>query len=134
MRRLHSEAETSSLSVNLTPMIDLVFILLIFFIVTSSFAQETGIEVERPSAETATVQEVGSIHVSVTRDGAVWIKKKQFALHQLRAELEARQQDKLPKQVILIPDASLSVNKLVAVLDQVRLAGIHQISISATVR
>ncbi len=69
MRHSHTEQEITSASVNLTPLIDMVFILLIFFLVTASFTKESGIDVDRPTAQTTVRQEQASLIISITKEG-----------------------------------------------------------------
>src|SRR3989304_4178021 len=76
------------LEINITPMLDVVFIMLIFFIVTASFVKESGIEVNRPAAVTAVVQEKGNILVAVTETGEVWVNRRAVDPRALRAHLE----------------------------------------------
>ena len=75
MRRHHYQQEEDT-GIDLTPMLDVVFIMLIFFIVTSSFIKESGVEVQRPQADTASTQDKGNILIAVTADGQVWIDKQ----------------------------------------------------------
>jgi len=102
MRRRHSETESPAAAVNLTPLLDMVFILLIFFIVTSSFDREAGVQVNRPGAESATQREPGAISISIDDAG--------------NADREAR------------------TGVLVGIVDQVRLAGVHNVSVAAEPR
>ena len=73
IERLTEEEESE---INLTPMLDVVFIMLIFFIVTASFIKETGIEVVRPGATTAEVPEKGSILVAISAANEIWIDRR----------------------------------------------------------
>src|SRR5690606_37870604 len=75
MRRHHYQQEEDT-GIDLTPMLDVVFIMLIFFIVTSSFIKESGVEVQRPQADTASTQDKGNIFIAVTADGPAWNDKK----------------------------------------------------------
>ncbi len=87
--KIHSEEDDlTTTELNLTPLIDMVFILLIFFIVTSSFVKESGIEVNRPTAQSAERQEKGNIIISVTKTGDIWIDRRKVAMNALRANVE----------------------------------------------
>ena len=86
MRRHHYQQEEDT-GIDLTPMLDVVFIMLIFFIVTSSFIKESGVEVQRPQADTASTQDKGNILIAVTADGQVWIDKQ--AVGQITAQIRA---------------------------------------------
>ncbi|MCG8124929.1 MAG: biopolymer transporter ExbD, partial [Candidatus Thiodiazotropha taylori] len=88
MRHQHVDEESGELAINLTPLIDMVFILLIFFMVTSSFVKETGVEVDRPSAATATMKQQAAILIGVTHKGEVWIDKRRVDVRAVRANVE----------------------------------------------
>ena len=85
-RKIRREAEEAA--VDLTPMLDVVFIMLIFFIVTSSFIKESGVEVKRPQADTASAQDKGNILIAVTAGGEVWIDKQAVDVRSVRAHVE----------------------------------------------
>src|SRR5690554_7796055 len=76
MRR-HSAASDEEAGIDLTPMLDVVFIMLIFFIVTSTFIKTTGIEVNTPSADSAEQQPKGNILIAVDPNGEIWIDRQQ---------------------------------------------------------
>ena len=86
-RRSTPEEETE---INITPMLDIVFIMLIFFIVTTSFIKETGIDVNRPEAQTAAKKERGNILIAISNNGQIWMQKKQVELEQVRYLVEMR--------------------------------------------
>ena len=92
MRRHHSTADEEA-GIDLTPMLDIVFIMLIFFIVTSSFIKESGISVERPSAASAAEQPKGNILIAVSADGEIWIDRKQVDIRAVRAAVERMRVD-----------------------------------------
>ena len=73
---------------DLTPMMDIVFIMLIFFIVTTSFVKETGVDISRPNAETAERDEKGNILVAITENNEIWIDKRRVDLKAVRANIE----------------------------------------------
>ena len=79
MRRTftYSRQAEDEQEINITPMLDVVFIMLIFFIVTSSFVKESGIDVDRPSAVTAVVKEKGNILIAITETGEIWVDRRQ---------------------------------------------------------
>ena len=86
-RRRGGRAEDES-EVNLTPMLDVVFIMLIFFIVTASFVKESGIDINRPDAQTAEKKEQGNILVAISPNNQIWIDKRQVDVRALRANIE----------------------------------------------
>lgn len=130
--KIHSEEdETGGTEINLTPLIDMVFILLIFFVVTSSFVKESGIEVNRPTAESAERQERGNIIVSVTKNGDIWIDRRKIDINALRANVERLHAENPEGSVIIAADRDARTGILVQALDQARLAGVANVSIAA---
>ncbi len=132
MRRSHMEAQGTSFGVNLTPLIDIVFILLIFFIVTSSFVKESGIDVNRPSALTAVRKERGNIIISISRDGAIWLDQRQVDRRAVRAHVERLRAENPEASVVIVADRDSRTGLMVEVMDQVRLAGVSRIAIAAS--
>jgi biopolymer transport protein ExbD len=133
MRKRHIRHEMKRVgNVNLTPMIDMVFILLIFFLVTTSFVKETGVEINRPSAQTIVRSEQGNILIAITQQGNIWIDHQQVSLAALRTNI-ARLRAENPGAVVIIQADQLSnTGRLVSVIDQIRLTGISNISIAAS--
>jgi len=130
--KIHSEEdELSSAELNLTPLIDMVFILLIFFVVTSSFVKESGIEVNRPTAKSAERQERGNIIISVSKEGEIWIDRRKVAIDALRANVERLHAENPEGSVIIAADKEALTGSLVQALDQARLAGVSNVSIAA---
>jgi biopolymer transport protein ExbD len=119
--------------VNLTPMLDVVFIMLIFFIVTASFVKEAGIDVNRPGAATAERKEKGNILVAISADNQIWIDRRQVDPRALRANIE-RMHAENPLGAVVIQADEESKNKLlVQVMDAARSAGVTNVSIAAEV-
>ena len=119
--------------VNLTPMLDVVFIMLIFFIVTASFVKEAGIDVNRPSAATAERKEKGNILVAISENYQIWIDRRQVDPRALRANIE-RMHAENPNGAVVIQADEESKNKLlVQVMDAARMAGVKNVSIAAEV-
>ena len=132
MRHRHIQEQNAAASVNLTPLIDMVFILLIFFLVTASFTKESGIEVDRPSAQTAIRQEKGNLIIGVSESGEVWIENKQVDIRSIRAHIERLHAQNPEGTVIILADQKAHTGATVNVLDQVRLAGVTNVAIAAT--
>ena len=132
MRHIHSRQETAAESINLTPLIDMVFILLIFFLVTASFTKESGIDVDRPTAQTANREEQGSMIIGVSKDGEIWIDNQKIDLRAVRAHVEHLQAQNPEGTVIILADKNARTGTTIEVLDQVRLAGVSNVSIAAS--
>ena len=132
MRR-KSRANAEEAEVDLTPMLDVVFIMLIFFIVTASFVKESGIDVNRPDAATATLKPRGNILVAITPSGQIWIDKRQVDVRALRANLERLHAENPQGAVVIQADEDSKNGLLVAVMDAAKLAKIENVSIAAEV-
>lgn len=130
-RRRHTATETDETDIDITPMLDIVFIMLIFFIVTTSFVKESGVSVSRPSAETAVQLKGSNILVAIRPNGEVWIDRRAIDVRAVRANIERLKAENPEGSVIIQADEYSNTGLLVRVMDQVRLAGISNISISA---
>jgi len=127
-RRLQEQDDTE---VNLTPMLDVVFIMLIFFIVTASFVKEAGIDVSRPDAATAERKERGNILVAISETGQIWIDKRHVDIRAVRANIERMAAENPQGGVVIQADENSKNGILVEVMDAARLAGVEQVSIAA---
>jgi len=126
--------EEEESEVNLTPMLDVVFIMLIFFIVTASFVKEAGIDINRPDAATATKKEKGNILVAISAEGQIWIDRRQVDPRALRANIERLYAENPGGSVIIQADEESTNKRLVQVMDAAKLAGVKNISIAAEER
>jgi len=132
MRRRRNRGEGGS-EINLTPMLDVVFIMLIFFIVTASFVKEAGIDVSRPSAATAERKERGNILVAITETNQIWIDRRQVDPRALRANIERMHAENPQGSVVIQADKGAKTGLLVQVMDAARLAGVYNVSLAAEV-
>jgi biopolymer transport protein ExbD len=130
LRRTRGEEESE---VNLTPMLDVVFIMLIFFIVTASFVKEAGIDISRPNAATAERKERGNILVAITESGQIWIDRRQVDVRAVRANIERLHAENPQGAVVIQADRESKNGLLVQVMDAARLAGVANVSIAAEV-
>jgi len=117
--------------INITPMLDIVFIMLIFFVVTTSFTRETGATVVKPLAEQAASLRNGTILVAVQANDEIWMAKRQVGLHQVRPMIERAKAENPEGSVVIVADRGARVGTVTQVVDQVRLAGVEGVSISA---
>ncbi len=132
MRKLiGGHPEDQEATVDITPMLDVVFIMLIFFIVTASFIKLSGIEVNQPEAATAVVQERANILVAIDANNRIWVDRREVDIRALRANIQ-RLHAENPKGSLVIQADSDSTNKvLVQVMDSARQAGVFDIAIAA---
>ena len=129
IRRRKRPAEDST--IDITPMLDIVFIMLIFFIVTTTFIKETGVEVNRPNGSTAVADERGNILVAITENNEIYIDKRLIDLRAVRANVERLKAENPEGSVIIQADQNSKTGLLVETMDQVRLAGVQNVSIAA---
>jgi len=122
---------TDEAAVDMTPMLDVVFIMLIFFIVTASFVKEAGVDVNRPNAETAEQQNRGNIMIAIRPNGEVWVDRRPVDVRALRANVERLRAENPEGTVVILADKESQTGLLVEVMDQVRLAGVSNVAIAA---
>jgi biopolymer transport protein ExbD len=132
MRRRKAESEEES-EINITPMLDVVFIMLIFFIVTASFVKESGLDISRPDAATAELKERGNILVAISETGQIWIDRRQIDIRAVRANIERLHAENPQGSVVIQADQNSKNGLLVRVMDAARLAGVENVSIAAEV-
>jgi len=128
-RRKQTEHEESQL--DLTPMLDVVFIMLIFFIVTATFVKESGVEFSRPLAASAEEQERAGIFVGIDANDDIWINRQRIELPAVRLQVEKLLAENPLGGAVIQADASVETGLLVRVLDQVRLAGVEKVAVAA---
>jgi biopolymer transport protein ExbD len=131
MKRIQRSPEDND--INLTPMLDVVFILLIFFIVTTSFVRETGVDINRPTAATAEKKSKGNILIAIKPNGDIWIDNRNIDIRAIRANIQSLKARFPQSSVIIQSDQDARTGTLVRVMDQIRLAGVENISIAASV-
>lgn len=120
-RRTHvTETNEDEGAIDLTPMLDVVFIMLIFFIVTATFIKEAGVEVNRPDANTATQKENTSVLVAINADNSIWIDKRRVDIRSVRANIERLHAENPEGGVVIQADELASVKSLTEVLDAAR--------------
>ena len=132
MRRNFSNfaADADESDIDITPMLDVVFIMLIFFIVTASFVKESGIEVNRPEASTAQAKPRASILVAINELGEIWINKRKVEEGQVRANIERLHAENPQGSVVVQADEEAKTRVLVAVMDAAREASVRDVSLA----
>lgn len=119
--------------IDISPMMDMVFILLIFFIVTSTFTRETGIDVTKPKASSSKELAKESILIGITRQGTVHINETQVNLSSLQTILKQLMAESPDRPVIIVSDREAPTGVIVDVLDECNIAKVRKVSISAEV-
>ena len=115
----------------MTPMLDVVFIMLIFFIVTASFVKEAGVDVNRQYASTAKPQESANIFIAITADNQIWLDKRRVDPRAVRANIERLYAENPQGSVVIQADKDSKNALLIQVLDSAKLAGVESISVAA---
>ena len=123
--------EDDAEEINMTPMLDVVFIMLIFFIVTASFVKEAGIDVNRPEAATAVKKERANILVAISDKGEIWINKRQVDVRAVQANIERLKAENPQGSVVIQADKKATTDVLIKVMDASRAAGAFDVSIAA---
>ncbi len=123
--------EEEESQIDLTPMLDVVFIMLIFFIVTSTFVKEAGVDVSRPNADTAVVTESNSIQIGITAQNQIFMDKRLVDKRAVRANVERGLAENPGAAVIIVADSDSKTETLIEVMDQARLAGAESVSVAA---
>jgi biopolymer transport protein ExbD len=126
-------AKRSSVELNMAPLIDMVFILLIFFLVNTSFVKESGIEVNRPSATTASIQQKTAIIVGIDKENRIFMENREIDVRAVRANVERALAENPEGGVVVVSDKLSKAGVIISVMDGCRLAGAQNISLAATV-
>jgi len=130
MSNRYHEAFSERVEINISPLIDMVFLLLIFFVVTTAFIEETGVEVKKPTATSARVLEKKSILLAVTQEGKIYYGGREIGLNGVRG-LIFRLLKEEQRPVIIIADENSKTGIVVDVIDECKLAGAKNVSIAA---
>jgi len=123
-------AEEEDNEINLTPMLDVVFIMLIFFIVTASFIKEAGIQVERPDAPTADKQEDAAILITISANDEIWIDRKEMDPRAVRGMIERLHAENPKGSIVIQADEESTNEMLVIVLEAAKQAGVANVAIA----
>ncbi|GLP96925.1 MULTISPECIES: ExbD/TolR family protein [Paraferrimonas] len=129
-RKKHSSVEEEA-QIDMTPMLDIVFIMLIFFIVTTSFVKPSGLDVNKPKASQSTQKKSANIFIGISKTGVIQMENRQVDIERVAANVE-RMLAEAPEAAVLIQaDKEAQHGIVVKVMDQVKQAGIDKISVEA---
>jgi len=126
----HSE-ESGETGIDLAPMLDFVMNLLIFFIITTSFVKEAGVEVSRADAETAVHREKGNILIAIRPNGEIWMDRQAVDIRAVRPMIERLHIERPDDSVVIIADKASKTGQLALVMDAVRAGGIQDVAVGA---
>ncbi|MCB1842482.1 MAG: biopolymer transporter ExbD [Halioglobus sp.] len=130
MRRNNRAAAEDEAQIDLTPMLDVVFIMLIFFIVTASFIKEAGVEVNRPEASTSQPVENVNILVAVNANNEIWMDNRRIDARAVRANIERLHAENPKGAVVIQADNKSNTETVASVLDAAREAGVYDVSLA----
>ncbi|SER62704.1 outer membrane transport energization protein ExbD (TC 2.C.1.1.1) [Vreelandella subterranea] len=131
MRRRRSMGSADeNTEVNLTPMLDVVFIMLIFFIVTTSFIKESGIEINRPESSDASPRPDAQVLVALSPEGAVWVDGRAIDAHRVGEEVAGMLSE--DGSVVIQADRESTTGLLIEVMDRLDQAGVDQVAVAAS--
>lgn len=129
-RNNQAAAAEDEAQIDLTPMLDVVFIMLIFFIVTASFIKEAGVEVNRPEASTSNPVENVNILVAVNANNEIWMDNRRIDVRAVRANIERLHAENPKGAVVIQADNKSNTETVAAVLDAAREAGVYDVSLA----
>lgn len=120
----------TAIAVDIAPLIDIVFILLIFFLLTTTFVQDQGVAVTKPQASQTQPLDPQSLRVSITASGSLFTGGRQVEMSELRQEMQAFVRRQPDGAVVVVPDEAVPAGRLVEVMDQARLAGARDVALA----
>ncbi|MBA4503085.1 ExbD/TolR family protein [Marinobacterium marinum] len=129
-QRLNLDMMENDAEIDMTPMLDIVFIMLIFFIVSTSFVREAGVEIERPISSTAEVKESQGVMLAITATDEVWLDRQPVDVRMIRPTLERLKVEQPDLGVMIQADKDAKTGLLVEVMDQVKLSGVEQVAVA----
>ncbi|WP_415906696.1 ExbD/TolR family protein [Neptuniibacter sp. QD72_48] len=124
-QRVNLTQQQDDAEINMTPMLDVVFIMLIFFIVSTSFVREAGIDVNRPTAQTSESQSKTAVLVAISANNEIWVDRKPVDVRMVRPAIERLKSEQSEINVVIQADEQATTGQLVKVIDQLRLANVN---------
>ena len=130
-KHLGDVEEIEESEIDITPMLDVVFILLIFFIVTATFVKESGLDVSRPdNTEAVTKEEKDNILITIGPNNGIWVNRRKTDIRRVTANIERLHAELPEATVVIMPDGESSTDTLIKVMDASREANVYNISIA----
>jgi biopolymer transport protein ExbD len=123
-------ADDGGEDINLAPLIDMTFLLLIFFMVTTTFTSDAEMRIDRPGAASGTPSVEGTVRVAVTASGTVLVQDRVVEVYMLQSTLEPLLRPLNDPRVIVVSDQSVTADRLIDVVDQCRLAGAAHVAVA----
>ncbi len=130
-KRSLSHVEEEENEINLTPMLDVVFIMLIFFIVTATFIKEAGIQVDRPDTVTAESQDDAAILIAISANDEIWIDRQERDPRAIRSIIERLHAENPKGSIVIQADEDSTNEMLVVVMEAAKAAGVTNVAIAS---
>jgi biopolymer transport protein ExbD len=130
-RSVRSREQATEARVELAPLVDIMFNLLVFFLVSATFVRETGVAVTRPQAVVTQSLEPTSMRVSVTSAGEIYTEGTRVSVDELRSKVSAFVAREKKRSVVVVPDVDVSAGRLIEVMDAARTAGATDVALAA---
>lgn len=131
MSRKQRHSKTEEAQMDMTPMLDIVFIMLIFFIVTSSFVKESGVEVHEPDALTAESKPLANVFIGIESNDKIWIQKKPVDPKNLRPTIESVMSENPGGSIVIQADEGSKTETLIEVMNAAKAAGVASVAVAA---
>lgn len=119
-----------SARIDMTPMVDIVFLLVIFFMVTTTFILNPSLKIELPESKTADAQPAKDIIITIGADGTIWLNKDKVSLDSLPEKLKARLEQDNKDMIVIKGDKEIKYQVLIGVMDAARSVGINKINLA----
>jgi len=125
-------AQKKTLELNIAPLIDMVFILLIFFLVTTSFIKETGVDISRPVASTAVSKSKANILIGITKESQIFMNKREIDIRAVQVNVERALAENPESNVVIVADKESLTGMVIRVMDACKLGGAKNVSLAAS--
>jgi len=119
-------------NIDVSPLIDMVFILLIFFMVTTTFVKDMKLDLNRPSAASASLSDAKVIRVYIDNAGEIYIDNQAVKLWAVQSKLRDLLRTSAEKSVLIVTDTDIAVSNLIDVVDECRMSGAKDVAVSTT--
>ena len=126
-------SQKKGVELNIAPLIDMVFILLIFFLVTTSFVRETGVDINPPTAVTAIAREKTTIMIGITPDNGIYMGQRQIDIRAVRVNVERALAENPEAGVMIVADKDSLTGVVIRVMDACKLAGAENVAMAASI-
>ena len=117
-------------SFDITPLVDMVFLLIIYFMVSTTFILHPGLKINLPSAKTSDAQPEKDIIITITPDSRIFVNQKEISLNSLSDEIRRKIKETNKDMVIIKGDKTIKYDLLISVMDEARIAGVNKINLS----